>query len=413
MPKYFISFLIFFLSLFVCGRGVYPAFAEIQSDFPNYYTAAHLVLANEPLDELYDDEWFQLQIEINGIDEEGKFSPFPPLTAIVLLPFAHFTPIVAKQIWTVINILLLIANIFLLASLLKKDFAFSLLLFLLSGWALINAIKLGQLYLLLVFTILLGYKLYTENEKILSGIVFGMMIPIKYFPVIFLIYFIIAKEWRVVFATVITVCVLSIAGIIVMGWSIHSEFISTVFVSHVTGNLSHQNMFSGSFQSWASLLRRLYIYDESANPFPLRRWEAGFDIFLSGVIFIISAVTILTIKKITTFSKKYQMGFSSSLLSIAALLLSPATATYHFLLLVLPIAFLLKYSQSYQYRWYYFLFITTFAIIGYIPYSIFKVYDGMGILTLLAYPRLGMMCVLFIVATLFINRFYRDNPTNS
>ena len=329
-----------------------------------------------------------------------------------MIPLAHFSPIVAKQIWTAVNIILLIANIILLSSIVKKNWKFSLLLFLLSGWALINAIKLGQLYLLLVFTIFLGYKLYTEHEKILSGILFGIMIPVKYFPVIFLLYFIVIKEWRVVISSVTTVLLLTIFSIVILGWNIHSEFVASVFFSHLSGNLTSQDIFSSSFQSWTSLFRRLYIYDANTNPFPVQRWEMGFDIFRYGVLLIIVSITVLLLKNIFSLSKEFRNALSFSLLTIVSLLLSPATATYHFLLLIFPIAILLTYTKQFEYRWFYFFFIATFGAIGYIPYSFFKQFDGADIFTLFAYPRLWLMNIIFITTVLFINRFYNNNQEN-
>ena len=47
--------------------GIVPAFSRIDSDFPNYYTSARLVIEGGNLTNLYDDAWFQKQIEREGI----------------------------------------------------------------------------------------------------------------------------------------------------------------------------------------------------------------------------------------------------------------------------------------------------------------------------------------------------------
>src|SRR6266850_383146 len=98
--------------------GIIPAFSRIDSDFPNYYTSARLVIEGGKLTGLYDDAWFQKQIEREGIDQEGRFSPFPPVDALIMIPFASLSPQHALQAWTIVNVLLLAANVQLLSKIL-------------------------------------------------------------------------------------------------------------------------------------------------------------------------------------------------------------------------------------------------------------------------------------------------------
>ena len=198
MKTIFLNVGLIVLTIFFIWKGLIPAYTSLQTDFPNYYTSSRLVLEGNHFEKFYDDVWFQEQIHRFGINEQGKFSPFPPLTTLVFLPIAKLEPLLAKQIWTTINLLLLVFNIVLVSSILKTNWKIPLLIFLLSGLALINNFRFGQLYLLLTFTITLGYYLFTQNEKTLSGIMFGLFIPIKYFPLIYIVYFAFKREWKVV-----------------------------------------------------------------------------------------------------------------------------------------------------------------------------------------------------------------------
>ena len=81
--------------------------------------------------------------------------------------------------------------------------------------------------------------------------------------------------------------------------------------------------------------------------------------------------------------------------------LAPATATYHFLIIVLPVALLLNETIEYSLRWTIIIGII-FTAIGYIPYSFFRSFDAQGLFTLLAYPRLWLETILFITSWLFI-----------
>ncbi len=83
----------------------------MHSDFANYYVSAKMVLEKDSLDRLYDNEWFQQKIVTHGINTLGKFAPFPPVTAWMMLPLANFNPITAQRIFLSINLIFLIVCI--------------------------------------------------------------------------------------------------------------------------------------------------------------------------------------------------------------------------------------------------------------------------------------------------------------
>ena len=75
------------------------------------------------------------------------------------------------------------------------------------------------------------------------------------------------------------------------------------------------------------------------------------------------------------------------------LALLPASATYHFVLLVLPVALLLSLRPQMPGPLYYAIF-GLYFILGFIPYRYFIPFDGSGIYTLFAYPRLAVMTAI-------------------
>src|SRR5580765_1086896 len=89
---------------------------RMDTDFPNYYTAAKLTLKREPLRRYYDWVWFQRQIDFAGIDRQlGGYIPHTPFTMLPLLPLTGFSPMRAKQIWILLQVLFLAITILLLA----------------------------------------------------------------------------------------------------------------------------------------------------------------------------------------------------------------------------------------------------------------------------------------------------------
>ena len=91
------------LATYLFQKGVVPALAGIDADFPGYFTAAKIVLDGGDTRRLYDDDWFRQQIRRYGLETDrnpGKFAPFPPPTALLLVPLARFEPLAALRIVT-------------------------------------------------------------------------------------------------------------------------------------------------------------------------------------------------------------------------------------------------------------------------------------------------------------------------
>ncbi len=76
-----------------------------ETDFPNYYTAARLLVKGAPIRNYYDWPWFQKQINYAGIENQlGGYIPQTPLTMLPMLPVAGFRPQIAKRIWLLLNL---------------------------------------------------------------------------------------------------------------------------------------------------------------------------------------------------------------------------------------------------------------------------------------------------------------------
>jgi hypothetical protein len=88
---------------------------------------------------------------------------------------------------------------------------------------------------------------------------------------------------------------------------------------------------------------------------------------------------------------------SIGLLGILTLLLAPATATYHFALLWLPVGLLINhFLQQRAFVGAYFI-LGIYSVIGFFPYRFTIPFEGRGGLTVLAYPRLFLLLAMFIV----------------
>jgi hypothetical protein len=385
------------LAAFHLTYGLLPAWNDIHSDFPNYYVASRLLVEGQDVRKFYDDEWFNAKIHHYGIEEDGKFSSFPPPTVFVMLPFANFDPLTAKRLWTLCNLIFLAGNVWLLKRITNWSYLWSCNFVLLCGFGLANNIRLGQLYLAMSALVLLSYALWQKERPVTAGALLGLAAAIKYFPLIYLAGFAFHRKWKVVVSGLATVATINLIGIIVLGWGVYRDFVLNTFFPHLNGVLSSQTPYAAAFQSWNSLLRKIFVYDAALNPEPLINQASGFVLTKTIITALILGWAVYILYRVQKHHRKNAVPIQLAVLGITALLLLPASATYHFLFLIFPAAILLASiakGPAQRFGW---LIVGCYLAIGFVPLQWFYRFEGQGAALLLAYPRLWLMSLLFVV----------------
>jgi hypothetical protein len=381
----------------VIVRGIAPASTVITSDFPNYFTAAKIVADRGDIERLYDIPWFQEQMRHYQVGmAEGRFSPFPPPTALLLVPLTPLAPLTALRVLTAVNVLCLIGSIVLLARALAWSTLDAAVLVLLSGSAILGALRLGQPYMVVSASCILGYYAYLRDKPVLAGACFGAFTPIKYFPLIFLVYFAFRKQWQLVAGGAVTILAIVLVSVAMLGWSIHEQFLTSVLGNHLDADLSYP--FSAQYQSFDTLYRRLFMYDARRNPEPLMVAPV-----LAGVARLVTKAGILLAAIVTVIRqarvcRATATAASIGLLGIVTLLLAPATASYHLVLLWLPVALLVDTFMRAGSRRCAYLLLGCYALSGFFSYTWTAPFEGRGGLTVLAYPRLLLLLTMFAVS---------------
>lgn len=384
-------------ALFLLLRGVVPALTQIDTDFPNYYTAGLIARTGNEPHRLYDDVWFQEQIWNAGFSQSGKFAPFPPPTALLFAPLSYLQPLQSLRAFAVLNLLMLIVAVELLRRLTLLSYRSLGVIVVLSGWGLANCFRFGQLYIALSLSLIAAWYLFRQQKDVLAGICAGMLLPIKYFPAILFIPAVAQKRWAFLLSTLVTTSLIIAISILVLGWEIHLQWVF-VALNHLQGKLSQQDPFASAFQSFHSLFRRLFLYDASQNPLPLIDSPVLYAIATYGCTFIAIGLAVLTILRHRKLPTDPDSAFAA--ICILGLLVAPATATYHFLLLWLPVALLFRHFLDAGKQGLAAGTLACFGLIGFLPYSLFRQFDGQGMLTVLAYPRLWFLCGLYALALL-------------
>lgn len=330
-------------ALLIFFAGVVPGWKKMQSDFPNYWLGSRLVTENPRCDRLYDNAWFQEQLAGHGFREAGKFSPFPPPTVFLFLPLTPFAPLEAKRIWMVVNLLLLAGTIRAFHRISGLSPTESTGWVLATGLALINNLYLGQVYLLAVAVMLYGWIFFRSERKLLAGTLFGLITAVKYFPLVVLPEWLMQRRWKPVSAFAGTLLVLGAASLYAPGPEACNDFFRRVVFAHLDGKLEGQSPFATAFQSWNALFHRLFLFDADLNPTP---WFHS-PLLLEICRHLVPAALLLAGgRQAWRLSRIQRPGLSVAIVALTVLTASPASASYHLLLVLFPLALLTEQGED-------------------------------------------------------------------
>jgi len=403
------------LLVFVLVNDVIPAFTAVTADFPASFTAAKVVHDGQNPAKLYDGQWFREQMQRDGMsipDKNITFQPYPPPSALLLVPLAGLQPLTALRVVTALNVLFLVGSMLLLSRIFTWRLVDSALFILLSGHALHTDLVYGHPYILISALCLLGYSLYRERMPWLAGVCLGVFVPIKYWPVSLLAGFGLHRQWRVLAGGGVGMAAVVLLSIGVLGWEVHQIFLTDVVWGHLSGHLSPSALaaHSAQAQSFDMLFAQLFILDPLQNPHPLLAVgpltrELAL-VSTKGLLLVGAALALVKLARGTAASA---IAPTIGILGILPILLGPAASTYVYVLLWLHVALLVDHFRSEGARVHAYLIFGTYALIGFIPYGHTNPFIGRGGLTVLAYPRLFLLLAMFIVCIHAVLRTARQD----
>ena len=388
------------LVAFLLLRGAIPAVTAISDDFPEYFTSAKSVRDGQDAVKLYDGAWFREQTrryQVGSQENPGEFTPYPPPTALLLMPLTSFEPLTALRIVTALSVVCLICSMLLVRRIFAWPLIDSALFILLSGWALHSGLRFGHPYILISTCCLLGYYFYRKRMPWLAGLCLGIFVPVKYYPVIILAGFALHRQWRVLLGGAIAIAAVALVSIGVLGWKVHQIFLLDVLLNHFTGHLIPGPRFTAVFQSFDTLYERLFILDPARNPHPwisAPRAATLAIVSTKGMLVLTAAAALIHLVRMRNVRA---IEPTIGILGVLVLLIAPGSGTYAFVLLWLPVALLVDYFLSERARVPAYLILSTYALIGFIPYGHTFSFEGHGGLTVLAFPRLFLLLAMFVV----------------
>jgi hypothetical protein len=328
-------FLVLAASALFLATTFHAGWTRAETDFPNYYTAALLVRQGAPLHKYYDWTWFQRQMNYAGIENQlGGYIPQTPLTMLPILGIAQWKLQIAKRIWLVLNLGFLAATFWLLSQVTRFSMAQVALLAFLGYGSLHTNFLLGQYYVFLLFLLTLAFYCLKQERARWSGFLLGTAFALKLYGGPFLLYFAAKRRWGAVAAMVATVASLVIIAVWIFGWRDILYFATQIFPRALEGEtLDPYNSGNGTL---STLLRRLFVMEPELNSYPLWNAPGAFFFLQPFLVLSILAIPLLVLRRSTSLNRDFALFF------VALILASPNTASYTFILLLLPLVLLLE-----------------------------------------------------------------------
>ena len=322
-------------TLFFLATSFRQGWTHVETDFPNYYTAAVLARRHLPLPRYYDWTWFQRQMNYTGTERQlGAYIPQTPLTLLPFVPLSHWPPQRAKQIWLTLNLLFLATSAVLISRLTKISVGIVLLVAFAGYKSLESNFLLGQYYIFSLLLLILGVWSLLRNKPSTGGFWMGVLCVLKLYSAPFLLYFVWKKQWKPLLGMLAACIGLGLLSVAWFGWDANVYFLTAVFPrASENAILDPYHPATGTF---TNLLRRTFIPEPELNPHPL--FNAPFAFFLLRPLATLSILVLplLALPRAAAAGIRPIAWFL-----IAIMLSSPNTAPYVFILLLLPIALLL------------------------------------------------------------------------
>ena len=327
MKRAFLGAAVALLLLRLILMHLLPGWNNIDTDFPNYYTAAWIVSEGRPTVDLYDPVSFDREWRRFGVPgETALFNYFTPFSALTMLPVARFEPITAKRIWIALSLGCLGLAVTLTSRMTGVGLLGSAAVALAAGDALGNNLTFGQFYLVLTALLVMALA-WNDRWPRASGVALALGVVTKVFPLVLLGYFAWTRRWKATLWTIVFICVATAIGLFVLGWVPHRVYLEEVLERVMRGEI--QDPYHVRWNSWHALIRRAFVGDPVLNPAPIADVPALY--FFLRFIFT-SVVTVFTFSRIRRSdggNRLLEYGVLVAMIS----LITPSQASYHNVLL--------------------------------------------------------------------------------
>lgn len=394
---------LFLLIVYLFAHTMPRAWSKLNTDFPNYYLSARLVHDRFDTSRMYEWVWLQREKDHRAIDDRIiGLIPITPVSTLAIWPLAGMQPLMAKRIWLMANLVLLIPLAWMLRAVTGLEYRRIALVLALS-FPLHRNLLYGQFYILLLLLIVAACWSYLRKWYVLAGALVAIAAACKIFPVVFLVFFLQRRAWRALASGAVTLLCTAAASIAVFGWNVHRTYLHEILPWTLHGEaLPPYATLSASI---SSVLHYLFLAEPQWNPHPWHNSPLIYSLLLPAVQVVVFAPAVLLICRQIHSCNRILLEWSALL--VAALAVSTIPASYNFVLLAFPVCVLTAMLlQRRHYGWLAALFVVYFGIGFPMP----PAPAAIGPAVLLYVPRLPLLFVLLFGIYLLL---WRDRPASA
>jgi hypothetical protein len=388
------------LGCYLFGHTMPRAWRSLNTDFPDYYLAARLYREGVDPSRAYEWIWLQREKDHRDIDQRVVgLVPITPFSTLAMWPLAGLPPLVAKHAWLVFNLALLFPIAWLMSSvsglsLLEVGCLLGL------SFPLHRNLLYGQYYIVLLGILTAACWAMQRQWNRMAGSLIALGVAVKIFPVILALHFVRKKNWRALLACLLTGILCLLVSVSAFGWSLHRTYVLQVLPWTLRGEvLDPYNLGSSSL---STLLHRLFIFEPQLNAHPALRAPWLFIILHPVFQLALLLPALLCIDASKSATDQTSLEWSALLLS--TLTLTPLPASYHFTVLVLPVAIICGRLLKERRRALLTVVIALYLAVGYPGWNVAAA-DGWH--ALLQVKRLYALILLTVLATYLIKSAVR------
>ncbi len=381
--------LVFLLVLFLV-RAFIPAWRHLDPDFANYYLAASLYREGYPVERAYDWTWFQRQKDHAGIDRPlVGFMSSTLTSALTIVPLSSLPPLKANRWWLVISFGCLSLAVVLLKAITNLTWLRIGVLTFLAVAPLHSNFLLGQVHVLMLLLLALAAWLYFGDRYFLSGIVLAIAAALKMYPALFLLLFLVKKQWRAAAGLACGMAGAVLLSIRLFGADACRTYFREILPSGFRGKII--DPYATAWDSLNALLRRLFIFEPELNPAPVAHLPLLYALLHPLLHALILVVFLWAMRSRNTDLSRQKLEWG--ILCFLLLLLSSEPFIYDFVALIPAAVLVVDYLTAHRQSGWAGAVVALYTL-ACVPYDRIYRANPRGWESLLCFPRLSFMLLL-------------------
>ena len=317
--------------LYLAAHTLPKAWKTLNTDFPNYYLSARLVHEGYDSARMYDWTWIEREKDHRAVDIRViGLLPITPFSTLAMLPLAGLAPLAAKHVWTLLSQLSIIPTIWMLRSMTGLSYQRVGIAFALC-FPFHRNLEFGQYYVILLLLLVAACWSYLRGSPLAAGALIAVAAACKVFPILFLIFFLRRREWRVFASALVTLAIAASISIAVFGWNVHRTYLQEILPWTLHGEAMPPYVPSASI---SGILHRLFLSEPQWNPHPWHSSVLCFAVLMPVLQMLVLAPAVLLIRRSDASRDRILLELSALLTS--SLTISTVPALYNFVLMALP-----------------------------------------------------------------------------